>query len=59
MAFGSGFEHFEVQKMLQRGSYSYTLKQFFLVLILGAPYCSYTVYQHSVLERPAIVICQI
>jgi hypothetical protein len=27
MAFGSGFEHFEVQKKLQRGLYMYPLKK--------------------------------
>jgi hypothetical protein len=53
MAFGRGFECFEVQKMPQRGSYP--VKKLFFWLILGAhhfacKYCSYTIYWRSLLE---------
>jgi hypothetical protein len=47
MAFGSRFEHIEVQKNANK-------IYFLLILILGAPYSSYTVYRCSLveIERP-------
>jgi hypothetical protein len=55
MAFGSGFEHFELQKML-RGHIPFKIFKKNLFIILGARYSSYTAYQRSLLEieRPAI-----